>query len=646
MRLFRLIALVSLVLPPVTAHAQPSTNCQPLSSAELNTPDDVARFVRENFVKHEYRIPMRDGVRLYTVAYVPRDRARAWPILLLRTPYGVSYGVDPMPELKTQRAIGRFAPSTTLLRDGFILVHQDVRGRMMSEGQFVDVRPRAKKGGTDEATDAYDTVDFLLKHVPDNNGKVGVWGISYPGFYAAQAAIDAHPAVKAVSPQAPVTNWFVGDDFRHNGALFLMDTFHFFWGFGKPRPVPTRKANWDFDSDAGDAYDFFLSLGPLSNVNAKYFKQDISFWNDLMAHPNLDEHWKARDPLPSYRAVKPAILTVGGLFDAEDLWGSLATYHAYDRQSPGADVRLVLGPWRHGGWVRTDGDKLGDISFDWKTSRFYQEHIEAPFFRKYLKGCAEPDPAEAWVFETGTNLFEKHASWPPPDARPTTVYLGQDGALVTQPPSRDAFEEWLSDPKKPVPYRSRPTLENDGEYMLDDQRFAARRTDVMVHQTVPLSEDVTVSGPIELSLDVSTTGTDADFVVKLVDVSPFDRPDPEPNPTGVRMGGYQQLVRGEVFRGRFREGLESPKPFTPGQRTLVRFTLPDVNHAFRSGHRVMVQVQSSWFPLVDRNPQTFVEPALATEADFKAATHRLYFSKDSWLKLPLRRGTWPSTSSH
>ena len=339
MRLRRLIALASLVLASLvltlpTALAQAQEACRPLVSTELNTPEDVARFVREQLVKYEYRIPMRDGVRLYTVAYVPRDRTRSWPMLLLRTPYSVSYGVDPLPELKTQLGVSRFAPSTTLLRDGFIIVHQDVRGRMMSEGQFVDVRPRAKKGGVDEATDAYDTVEFLVKHVPANSGKVGVWGISYPGFFAAQAAIDAHPAVKAVSPQAPVTNWFVGDDFRHNGALFLMDAFHFFWGFGKPRPEPTRKASWEFDFGAGDAYDFFLALGPLSNVNTRYFKGDISFWNELLAHPNLDDFWKARDPLPSYRATKPAILTVGGLFDAEDLWGSVATYHAFESPEP------------------------------------------------------------------------------------------------------------------------------------------------------------------------------------------------------------------------------------------------------------------------------------------------------------------------
>ena len=641
MHLVRLFAL-ALLCSLSAALAQPKAACEPLLSAELNTPEEVARAVKEQFVKYEYRIPMRDGVKLYTVAYVPRDRSRAWPILLLRTPYGVSYGVDPSPDFKSQKAVARFVPSTALLRDGFIIVHQDVRGRMMSFGQFVDVRPRAAKGGTDEATDAYDTVDFLVKHLPANNGKVGVWGISYPGFYAAQAAVEAHPAVKAVSPQAPVTNWFLGDDFHHNGAVFLMDSVRFFWGFGKPRPAPTRKADWEFGFEASDAYDFFLSLGPLSNVNARYFKGEIAFWNDVMAHPNLDAYWKARDPLPSYRGVKPAVLTVGGLFDAEDLWGSLATYHAFDSQSPGADVRLVLGPWRHGGWARTDGDKLGDIGFDWKTSRFYQEHVEAPFFRKYLKGCAEPEPAEAWVFETGTNLFEKYDAWPPRDAKPTTVYLGAGGTLVTAAPASDAFEAWLSDPKKPVPYRSRPTMENDGEYMLDDQRFAARRPDVMVHVTPPLLEDLTVTGPVEVSLDVSTTGTDADFVVKLVDVSPFDRPDPDPNPTLVHMAGYQQLVRAEVFRGRFRDGFEVPKPFTPDQRATVRFTLPDVSHSFRSGHRLMVQVQSSWFPLVDMNPQTFVDPAKATEADFKAATHRLYFSKDSWLRLPVRRGAWPA----
>jgi len=626
------VFVTALVLLAVLGDCPP-----PLMASEPTYGDELAKVIREQFVKYEYRIPMRDGVKLYTVAYVPRDRSRTWPIMLTRTPYGVSYGVDNSPDVRTQRQASRFAPSMAMVKDGYILVHQDVRGKMMSEGQFVDIRPRLLNGkGPDEATDAWDTIDFLVKNVPYNSKKVGIWGVSYPGFYAAQAAIDAHPALVAVSPQAPVTEWFLGDDFHHNGALFLMDAFDFYSNFGKARPAPVRTVSWDFDHDTGDLYEFFLNLGPIANANTKYFKGQIGFWNDILAHPNRDEWWKARDPRPHYRAVKPAVLTVGGLFDAEDLWGALATYKAFDTQSPGSDVRLVLGPWRHGGWSRTDGDKLGDTSFAWKTSRYYQDKIELPFFQKYLKGCADPNASEAWVFETGTNVFEKFDAWPPKDARPVKLYFGANGALSTKP-ATDSVDEWLSDPKKPVPFTDRWSMDNDGEYIIGDQRFAARRPDVVVHTTAPLTRDVTVTGPIDVTLEVSTTGSDADFVVKLIDVSPFDRPDPDPNPTRVRMGGYQQLVRGEVFRGRFRRSFEKPEAFVPGQPTTVHFTLPDVSHTFRSGHALMVQVQSSWFPLVDMNPQTYVDIGKAEAKDFVTATHKLHHAK-SVLVLPVRRG--------
>lgn len=611
--------------------------CDPLVSAPLVEPADADKAFREHYTKYEYRIPMRDGAKLYTVAYVPRDRTRTWPVLLMRTPYGVTPGVDVYPDFKTARMLGRYAMSAAAIRDGFIFVNQDVRGKLLSEGTFVDVRP---KGSVDEATDAFDTIDFLVKHLPANNGKVGAWGVSYPGFYAAQAAIDAHPALKAVSPQAPVTDWYLGDDFHHNGALFLMDTFNFFSGFGKARPLPTRKSTWGFDHDTGDAYEFFLNLGPLKNANEKYFKGDIAFWNEALAHPNRDEYWKARDPRPRYAKVKPSVLVVGGLFDAEDLWGTVATYRAFESQSPGADVRLVLGPWRHGGWARTEGDALGDVSFGWKTSRHYQETIELPFFKKALKGCGDEKAAEATVFETGTNVFLTSDVWPPKSTA-TTLFLGADGQLTkSAPKSKDTFDEWVSDPKKPVPHRAAYTLENDAEYMVEDQRFASRRPDVLSYQTGVLIEDVTVVGSIAVDAWLSTTGTDADLVVKLIDVQPFDKPN---GPNGARLAGAHTLVRAEVMRGRFRDGFESPKAFTPGVAERVRFTLPDVNHTFRTGHRLMVQVQSSWFPLVDLNPQTFVDPAKATEADFRAQTHRLFRdgAHPSMVTLGVSRGVLP-----
>lgn len=614
----------------------------------------VARAIREHYTKYEYRIPMRDGTKLFTVAYVPKDPAHTYPIMFQRTPYSVApYGIDNYPDGRNARFVRRFAPSTGFIREGYIFVHQDVRGRLMSEGTFVDVRPHAtKKGEIDESTDAWDTIDWLVKNVPSNNGKVGTWGISYPGFYAAQSAVDAHPALKAVSPQAPVTDWFMGDDFHHNGALFIADAFDFYASFGKPRPKPTKKSTWGFDHDVADVYDYFLAMGPVANANAKYVESGIisgiPFWDEMMAHPTRDEWWKARDPRPSYRNVKPAVLTVGGWFDGEDCFGALETYRAFERQSPGAENTLVMGPWSHGGWSRSDGDRHGDITFGQKTSLHYREQIELPFFRRHLKGQGKRDTsAEAYVFETGTNVWQTYAAWPPREAKKATLHFHAGGKLGAAAPAagedESGFDAYVSDPAKPVPYRAKhgPSIESD--YMSDDQRFAARRPDVVVFQTGELDADVAFAGPLEAKLWVSTTGTDADFIVKLVDAYPQDHADPEPNPSGVHMGGYQQLVRGEVMRGKFRNSFEKPEPFEPGKPVLVHFTLPDVAHTFRTGHRIMVQVQSTWFPLVDRNPQTFTDITKATGADFRTATHRLHRTPQqaSSLDVTLVRGTLP-----
>ena len=655
--LFLAVVACGASAPPAVAPHQTLTAASAEESMlvpyELKDTADIARAVREYYTKYEYRIAMRDGVHLYTVAYVPKDRSRTYPILLLRTPYGVEpYGVDNYPDGKNARTMKRFAPSSHFVSEGYVFVHQDVRGRMMSEGTFVDVRPYAGvpggARGVDEATDAWDTIDFLVKNVPANNGKVGAWGISYPGFYAAQAAIDAHPALKAVSPQAPVTDWFLGDDFHHNGAFLLADAFDFYATFGRARPKPIQRVNWSFDYDVADAYDFFLALGPLSNANTRYLNGDIAFWNEMMAHGTRDEFWKARDPRPHYKEVKPALLTVGGLFDAEDLWGALETYHAFQNQSPRGNVSLVMGPWRHGGWARTEGDHLGDVSFGTKSSQFFQEKIQLPFFRQHLKGKPAPPATEAWMFETGTNVWERYPAWPPPNARATNLSFRATGKLAATAPTakgdETGFDTWVSDPQKPVPYRDKHSGDIEAEYMSDDQRFAGRRPDVVVYDMGTLTADVTLAGPIEASLWVSTTGTDADFIVKLIDVYPQDHADPDPNPTNVRMGGYQQLVRGEVMRGKFRTSFERPEPFKPGEPTLVRFTLPDVNHTFRTGHRIMVQVQSSWFPLVDRNPQTFTDIYKATESDFKTATHQVYRTKDrpSGIRVMVVKGTLPT----
>ena len=631
----------------------------PLIAAELKDKDDaeVTRALSENYVKYEHRIAMRDGVRLYTVTYVPRERRRTYPILLLRTPYGSGpYGIDNYPDDRIPRSIRIY------LREGYIISRQDVRGRFMSEGAFVDVRPRAAKGGIDEATDAWDTIDWLVKNIPANNGRVGVWGISYPGFYAAQSAIEAHPALKAVSPQAPVTDWFIGDDFHHNGAFFLAPAFDFYSVFGKPRPKPVKKVRWEFDYDAGDAYEFFLGLGSLAHADEKYFHGEIAFWNDVMAHGSRDEFWKARDPRPYYKNVKPAILTVGGLFDAEDCWGAFATYRAFAGQSPGNEVSLVMGPWSHGGWVRSEGDRLGDVSFGSKTSHYYQEQIEFPFFQRHLKGITTPGTATgaagqkgAWVFETGINLWQHYPAWPPPTGRAQTLYFHAGSGLSTQAPTaaQDAqgADSYPSDPQKPVPYRDKPALRIEADYMISDQRFASRRPDVLFYQTAPLTDDVTLAGPVEANLSVAVTGTDADFVVKLIDVYPPDVAEPEHHgdrrserrSEHVRMAGYQQLVRAEIMRGKFRNSFERPEPFVPGETALVRFALPDISHTFRPGHRIMVQVQSSWFPLVDRNPQSFVDIYHAKDSDFHTATHRVLRTKEhpSSVKVTVLRGQLP-----
>lgn len=600
--------------------------------APATEPSSLPGFIREAYTKQEHLVPMRDGTRLFTAVYVPKDAgpAKKYPILMMRTPYGVGpYGVDAYPD--------SLGPSEAAARDRFIFVLQDVRGRNLSEGTFVDVRPFVPGKGPkefDESSDAFDTVDWLLKNVAYHNGKVGTWGISYPGFYAAMAAIDAHPALFAVSPQAPIADWFEGDDFHHNGAFFLAAAFNFYASFGKPRPEPTSRRPPRFDHGTADGYQFFLDAGPIRNL-ATHMK-DVRFWDDLMTHGTYDGFWKARNTRPHLKGIRPAVLTVGGWYDAEDLFGSLATYGAIERQSPGASNRLVMGPWWHGGWARSEGESHGRVAFGQKTSRFYCDEIELPFFRHHLKGAPDPKLAEATVFETGRNRWRTFDAWPPKGATPVAYRLGPGGRLSTGAPAGESapVAEWVSDPAKPVPYLESIDAGMDADYMTADQRFAARRPDVAVWQTPPLEADVTVAGPISVQLSVSTTGTDADWVVKLIDVWPGGLPVEawewtprnkwDEKPAHSKLEGNQQLVRGEPFRGRFRKGLDAPEPFTPGKVESVAFPMPDVLHTFRRGHRIMVQVQSSWFPLVDRNPQTFVNPAEATEGDFRPATQRVY----------------------
>jgi putative CocE/NonD family hydrolase len=589
-------------------------------------PRGSPEWLAARLTKEEVYIPMRDGVRLFTSVYAPTDTSQAYPILLWRTPYNSEPGGE---ESYSQRLMFL----THLVEEGYIIAFQDVRGTYMSEGEFVDVRPHIpeKRGDEDidESSDTWDTIEWMVSNVPRNNGRVGIMGISYPGFYATMSLPDAHPALKAVSPQAPVTNWFIGDDFHHNGAFFILDAFSFYSTFGRPRPEPTRRSPPPFQWPNQDNYEFFLELGPVKNVEVHYFGDTIRFWSEVMDHPDYDDWWKARDPRPHLVNTTPAVLVVGGWFDAEDLWGPLNTYEAVETQNPpGTQNRLLMGPWFHGQWMADPGETLGNVHWGEATSEFYKD-VELRFFNHYLKDKGELDLAEATVYDTGAREWLRFDTWPPEDATEQTLYFHAGEGLSFSPPATaESFDEYVADPMKPVPYTEDVHLRRTTAYMTDDQRFASRRPDVMVYESEVLTEAVTLVGPIVADLRVSTTGTDADYVVKLIDVFPDSLRDYPTNDRDVPMAGYQMLVRGEVLRGRYRNNFENPEPFVPGEVTAVRFEIPDVAHTFQPGHRIMIQVQNSWFPLVDRNPQTFVNIYEADEADFRKATHRIYHDAD------------------
>ncbi len=594
-----------------------------LSGAEEYQPTKEEQFFIDNYTKKEYNIPMRDGVKLFTAVYSPKDTGEKYPILMWRTPYSLEfYG-------KNKYKTYRWGSWHHLTKEKYIIVFQDVRGTFMSEGEFVQMRPQipAKKGkkDIDESSDTYDTIDWLVKNIPNNNGKAGMWGISYPGFYAAVGAIDAHPALKAVSPQAPIADWFVGDDFHHNGVLSISPMFSFLYMVGQPRNGPSKTWSPPFDFPTPDGYKFFLDLGPLPNINKKYYKGNIAFWNQMAQHGSYDAYWQSRSSLPHLKNITPAALVVGGWFDAENCYGALETYRAIEKLSPGADNFLVMGPWFHGGWVRSDGSRLGDVPFGSGTSDYYVKNIEVPFFNYYLKGKGKKDFAEARVFETGGNRWRTYAQWPPKQAKEAKLFFRTRGGLSFSSPenSGEVFDEYVSDPAKPVPFNPRISTAIERKDQVADQRFAARRPDVLVYETEPLQEDVTVLGKIQAELFVSTTGTDSDWVVKLIDVFPGDAKGADDVP----MGDYQMMVRGEIMRGKFRESLEKPLAMEPGKVTRVVFSLNDVNHTFKKGHRIMVHVQSSWFPLFDRNPQTFTDIYSAAAELFKKATQRVYISK-------------------
>ncbi len=604
--------------------------------------NDTPEFsVKEHYTKYEYRIPMRDGAHLFTSVYVPKDPSQPYPFLIVRTPYSVApYGVD-----QYRKHLG---PSPEFAKSGYIFVFQDVRGRYLSEGNFVEMTPhidhKTSSHDVDDASDLYDTIDWLLKNVPNNNGNAGLWGISYPGFYTAASMIDSHPALKAASPQAPMTDLFMGDDAYHGGAFMLAANFDFYSNF-KPEQNPNLppKTFVPFDYGTKDGYEFYLNAGPIGNLT-RYLGDKGSLWEDQLRHDTYDDYWKTRNLAPHFKNIHCAVLTVGGWFDAEDLQGPFSTFHAVDRNNPGIFNALVVGPWVHGGWAGLDGDHLGRVEFGANTGEYYRSRILFPFFEQYLKGSADAKLPKAYVFETGTNVWRRYTAWPPRQVETKTLYFHAHGQLSFDPPAGgaaepDSYDEYISDPAKPVPFVNYVAEDVPQEYMVSDQRFAGSRTDVLVYQTGVLQEDVTLAGPISPRLFVSTSGTDSDFDVKLIDVYPPDYPESKLDehqaeegakprndvpPPEFTMGGYQQLVRGEPFRGKFRRSFEKPEPFTPGKVEEIDATFPDVNHTFRRGHRIMVQIQSSWFPLTDRNPQTFVNIPDAKAQDFVKANERVY----------------------
>jgi putative CocE/NonD family hydrolase len=582
-------------------------------------------FVRpiSNYRKSEYRIAMRDGVKLFTSVYVPLDTTQKYPILMTRTPYGVEpYGPDAYPP--------SLGPSPAFAREGYIFVYQDVRGRYMSEGDFKWMTPyianKASSTDIDESTDTYDTIEWLLKNVPNNNGRVGMYGISYPGFYTAAELVDPHPALKAASPQAPMANNYLGDDIHHNGAFWLPHIFNFINWFGQPRQGPIEEyPEGLIRPGTNDGFNFFLQMGALANADTKYFHNVDRLWDEWMEHGDYDNYWQAQDVPQHLKKTSVAAMTVGGWFDAEDLQGTLRIYKALEQQNPTTFNVLVMGPWSHGGWAAGSGMSLGGVTFGSNTSTFYRDNIELPFFNYQLKGKGRLDLPEAYVFETGSNLWQRYDQWPPKGERVESLYLEPDKRLsFTAPENTNTgmYDEYISDPAIPVPYTDRVSIGMVREYMDGDQRFVSMRPDVLAYQTDVLKEDVEVAGPIGVDLTVSSSGTDSDFVVKLIDVQP---------------DGHQMLIRGEPFRAKYRNSFSKPEPMKPDTPTTIKYEMPDINHAFLKGHRIMVQVQSSWFPLMDRNPQKFVNIYKATDADFQKATERIYHSDSHVSRLTLPR---------
>ena len=588
-------------------------------------------FVKDNFIKIDTMIKMRDGVKLYTVIYVPKETNEKYPFLLERTPYSCS----PYGDTSYATSIG---PNPKLMKEKYIFVCQDVRGRYMSEGVNLEMTPHIKnktKKQVDESSDTYDTVDWLLKNIKNNNGRVGIYGISYPGFYATASLPDAHPAIKAVSPQAPVTDEFEGDDANHNGAFFLMDNFDFMNYFGAERTTPVKEYSKSvFNYSTKDAYSFFNNLSVLKNTqSAKYYNNNCTIWNEYLQHDTYDDYWKARNIRTHLQKIKTPTLVVGGWFDAENLFGTLKTYQSIELGETNNNCKIVMGPWTHGAWESPEWKQYASHDFKSNTSKTFQDSIETTFFNYYLKDKDSFNISEATIFETGSNKWTHYDQWPPLKTTNLLYYLNEKNELTKSAGNNNTSEEYISDSRKPVPYTSGIYASRNNDYMAEDQRFAYTRPDVLYYQSGILEKDMTVTGAITADLNVIITGTDADFIVKIIDVLPDNEPNFRNAPKGFQMAGYQRLVRAEVMRGKFRNSLEKPEAFIPEKNTTVKLKLNDIAHTFKKGHRIMVQVQSSWFPLVDKNPQQFMRIPEANPEDFKKISVKIFHN--STISLPV-----------
>lgn len=633
-------------------------------------------YVRDNYTKREVEITMRDGVKLFTSIYTPKDASKKAPFLMMRTPYSCRpYGAN---EIRPN-----LGPEAGFTKEGYIFVYQDVRGQYMSGGDFqwmTPYIPNKKSGQVDESTDTIDTIDWLLKNVANNNGRVGVYGTSFPGHYAAQCLIDPHPALKAASPQAPMVDNWLGDDMHHNGAFYLPHAMNFISGFGKVRSGTTQDyGRGVFQHGTPDGYRFFLEMGPIKNALTKYNMNQIPLWKEWVSNGDYNEYWRKQNVSQHLKkADKVAILTVGGFFDAEDLYGPLDMYKAIERNTPVNNSKLIMGPWYHGSWNGGPGDNLHDIKWSTKTGEDFRTKYQMPFFRHHLwQDAPAPQMSDVTMFDAGADTWRTFDQWPPkivfqvpmefqvggkmglpvipvanriptkatyhyglqprvelPTVLPTFAQLTRNmpaplaltlnSATITYRKVQSTFVEWVSDPAKPVPGSAAISTGMPRQYMLEDQRFVWSRPDVISFETTPLASDNILTGPLKATLYVSTTGTDADFVVKLIDVFPNDAPNNSPRGDNIPMGGYQMMVRGEPMRAKYRNSWSKPTALTPNKIEKVEFVLPDICHTFKKGHKIMVQVQSSWFPIIDRNPQTFCDIFNANEDVFKRATHRLY----------------------